>query len=891
MKKLSLIFGLALGMLTVGCSEATIFEQDGPAAGNTITLGVNLDEQARTSLGELVGDKYSVLWSAGDKIAVNGVASEAVAEQYVGKSSAVFTIADVTAPYNVIYPANALNENGQLALSNVQEYAAGSFAEGVAVMAGYTASADMVTLNHMLSFIKLTIAQGSEATAAFNSISLTSLSGRAVSGLFDVDYQGAEITPVAGAGKDVVTVTNVPIVDGKAVVYLAVPSGEYVNGFEVKVVGSDNTVMSRTAYTANGINLGDGYLVTMPELTFAGKQTDEIVITSAEQLQILRETTLASENTFRGTIKLGCDIDMTGVNLDGVQAYLYDGATFDGQGYAIKNWTACEGLIYENYGTVKNIVLDKSCQLSYELSSVHKICGFVVMCNVSGTVSGCVNNANITGGDSSVDFTGNRFLGSIVGCTSAGVNPGNADPNDPDKFDYNGAAAAGILFENARVENCINNGNITVTANSYNSGWLYVGGVVGISWQHVKEGNGGLFNCANTGDVAVNIGTNGKVTAVGGVIAAAGKIYPNPDSNKLRYLTLENCVNSGAVSYNCDTMNNPLYMGGIVGYNSGKSISLVNNGAVTFNANSASKGNKFIGGVAGLFTCDADDCHNTGAVTVENYEFTDNLLYVGGVFGVWSGGNVTDKLYTVSNTTNSGAVTVMYNTEKSTILAFGGILSYAANKSTINSSQYLGKIQFVDCKNSGDIYVDRQGVAQSRPMVGGMLGYYDLTYTFVRCVNEGDITVNMTGAAKDAAVGGIAGTLYAGMEDCKQLGNLTLNCTDSTNGAIIGGFGGRQGNNLVTWNGCVLKSEINHTADKGIICGLLQGDYWGSSNALTVGAITPCVVKSTSKVNGEAVTAEQLKEVSFLVGRDQKLADGTVEVSSFVIAEGGLILE
>lgn len=299
MKRLSLIFGMALGMLAVGCSNDPIVENNTPDLSNKVILGVSLDEQARTHLGDFDGDKYQVLWSAGDKIAVNGTASEAVAEQYVGKSSAVFTIADVTAPYNVIYPENALNAEGQLELATSQAYTAGSFAEGVAVMTGYTATADMVNLQHMLSFIKLTIAQGSEATAAFNSITLTSLSGRAISGKFSVDYQSAEISPVAGAGKDFVTVTNVPITGGKAVVYIAVPSGEYVNGFEVKVVGSDLTAMSRTAYAANGINLGDGYLVTMPELTFAGKASNEIVINSAADLQTLLETTLDADNTFK----------------------------------------------------------------------------------------------------------------------------------------------------------------------------------------------------------------------------------------------------------------------------------------------------------------------------------------------------------------------------------------------------------------------------------------------------------------------------------------------------------------------------------------------------------------------------------------------------------------
>ena len=128
MKKLSLIFGLALGMLTVGCSVDPIVENNTPELGNTVTLGVSLDEQSRTSLGGLVGDKYQVLWAAGDKIAVNGTASEAVAEQYVGQSAAEFTVANVTAPYSVIYPAEAIDKNGQLNLPTFQSYAAGSFA-------------------------------------------------------------------------------------------------------------------------------------------------------------------------------------------------------------------------------------------------------------------------------------------------------------------------------------------------------------------------------------------------------------------------------------------------------------------------------------------------------------------------------------------------------------------------------------------------------------------------------------------------------------------------------------------------------------------------------------------------------------------------------------------
>lgn len=93
-----------------------------------------------------------------------------------------------------------------------------------------------------------------------------------------------------------------------------------------------------------------------------------------------------------------------------------------------------------------------------------------------------------------------------------------------------------------------------------------------------------------------------------------------------------------------------------------------------------------------------------------------------------------------------------------------------------------------------------------------------------------------------------------------------------------------------TWNGLEINCAVNYNEGNNNF-GLLQGDTWLKTASATVGAITPCVVKSTTTVNGEAVTAEQIAERSFLVGRDQMVADGTLEVSSFVIAEGGVVLE
>ena len=953
MKKLSLIFGLALGMLTVGCSQAPVTEEN-PVLGNTVTLGVSLDqEDARTSLGNLVGDKYAVLWSAGDKIAVNGIVSEAVADQYVGTSSAAFAVANVTAPYSVIYPANALNTEGNLELATSQAYAAGSFAEGVAVMAGYAESAT-IDLKHMLSFIKLTIAQGAESTAAFKSITVTSLSGRAISGEFAVDYQGAEISPVAGAGKDFVTVTNVPIVDGKAVVYVAVPSGEYVNGFEVKVVGSDFSVMTRTAYTANGLELGAGYLVNMPELTFAGKASEDIVINSAAELKTLRETTLASDNTFKGTIKLGCDIDMKDIVTDGVQAYLYEGATFDGQGFAIQNWTACEGLFYENYGTIKNVVLDKSCSFSIDLSSTAVLaCGYIAMANL-GTVSGCTNNADITFEDTTLTVLKNRFIGAIVGAMGQRLT-GGATIGDPDSDkDF-------VTHKNARVENCVNNGNISITVGGYDSGWWYSGGVVGAYLPHAETSTGGVFNCVNNGEISLYIGTNPKNTIVGGVLGAAGKLYASAANNKIAYYcNVENCVNTGNLSYCCLSQGSPLFFGGVAGSSHAKVTSCKNSGNVTFMAETETiNSTLYLAGISGISSGDVTDCHNTGTIGVDNINF-GNWVAMAGI----TARSFNYNAVTISDCTNDGQIYATFQASANQTHNVGGIVAIAAdgeiavdnchNKAngtitmttpgtaacgaqiggiaakitkpgnvenctntaaiTFNTSAAAGKnswlggivadvessvVNVTNCVNTGAVTFNNTGTAEVYGGVGGVVGnYYKAGGLMTDCTNSGALTLSGT-LKNESCIGGLAATNINSFAGCKSLGSITLNNTASTT-ALIGAIGGRLNDTTCTWNGLEINCAVNYNEGSNIF-GLLQADTWLSKNFATVGAITPCVVKSTTTVNGEAVTAAQIAEHSFLLGRDQKvdvldenkfiISVGDRTTSTFKIAEGGLILE
>ena len=221
MKKIYAIFGLALAMLTAGCAKDATQDAIG---GGKLALGVGI-ENTRTSLGALNGTQHPILWSEGDKIAVNGVASSAVDAKYAGTSYAQFEVAGVTAPYSILYPAEILGADGNITVATEQAYTANSFASGSAVMVGY-AEANPVTLHNLYSFVKVTVAKGDDV--ALKSVTLTALGGEAISGTFAVDYKAATIAPLSG--KDLIRVSSadgIPYVSDKAEVVIAVPAGKY----------------------------------------------------------------------------------------------------------------------------------------------------------------------------------------------------------------------------------------------------------------------------------------------------------------------------------------------------------------------------------------------------------------------------------------------------------------------------------------------------------------------------------------------------------------------------------------------------------------------------------------------------------------------------------------
>ena len=845
MKKLSIIVGLALVMLTAACSKDATSDIN-PSL--KTLLGVNIDNsQSRTYIGEAEADgTYPVLWSAGDKVLVNGEAV-AVADEFVGKNNLTLEVA-AAAEYKMAYPAELI-EGDVLTISEVQKFVEGSFAVGSGVLVGYSKTEDIM-LKNLYGYLKFTVANAADV----NRVTVVATGGEALSGTYAINFEAATIAPLAG--KDLIRVTDVVAANGVATVVVAVPAGDYSKGFTVKVADKTNGVMTKSLKAA-GATVEAGVVYAMPQLTYAATATETLICSAADLQAFIAAANGGDFSAYvsaDGQVKLGADIDLTGVVLDQIVSWPAE-AVLNGQGFALKNWATADALVLENYGTVKNIVVDKSCDINYNLNAATKVHGILVAANL-GVVSGCVNNADIIVNDPNLSFSGNRFIGSIVGCISAVL----GDDGDPD----NDISSSSVVYAGARVDNCVNNGNISITAKTYTTtGWMYIGGVAGTYLQHIEAGQGGIFNSVNNGDISLKMNpTDKRVVHIGGVIGTAGKEYLTESNNSLvSYCLVENCINNGNITNYTVLTGNKLYMGGITAAAHANLTACTNNGVVAIQSGTSASLNSepYIGGIAGIFSGNITSCHNNGNIEFNNSDLGYNF-YVGGIAG--RSVNATANRIAIKDCSNSGKLDLRYKCNSGRKPYAGGIVGYTKSSA--------GSVDITNAQNSGDIHFELTGgsTGVQRPMIGGINGSIDKTTdaTYKNVVNKGTITVKSK-LLNETCIGGICGQNYVNLENCQSLGDIKLEIADGSTGKIcVGGFGCRLNGSATSWNGCVV--DCDFTFSEGASFGLLQGDYWGSATSLTVGDKAPVVIKSTTTVNGVAVTEEYMR--SHLLGVDQK---------------------
>ena len=160
------------------------------------TLSISL-ESSRTSLGTKDGDTYPVFWSEGDRIVMNGVASDVASIDATNKSVATFSIPKVlNKPYFVTYPytEGLATTTPKVIFPAEQEYTEGTFATNNAPMCGYDAEANnKMQLKHLAGTLRLPVKAAYEGVV-LDKIVITSLSGVKLAGEFDVDCTKATIS-------------------------------------------------------------------------------------------------------------------------------------------------------------------------------------------------------------------------------------------------------------------------------------------------------------------------------------------------------------------------------------------------------------------------------------------------------------------------------------------------------------------------------------------------------------------------------------------------------------------------------------------------------------------------------------------------------------------------
>mgnify|MGYP000883758243 CR=1 FL=1 len=409
------------------------------------------------------------------------------------------------------------------------------------------------------------------------------------------------------------------------------------------------------------------------------------------------------------TVEVLGDVDMKDVawTAVGTAERPFDGVVA-GNGHLILNWNTAQPLFghMAEGSEIRDLTIDASSKLTAK--SVAKdvyAAAFAGVCN--GTLKNCRNMAAVTL-DAAATVDG--------ACGVAGV--------------------AGLVGAAGRVENCANTAFVTLSGNVVGSK-ISVGGVVAET-----EAGAVVTGCTNEGGISSSGATPKVNTAgiyTGGVVGWAGGAVENCTTEGGKTIALQ--ITAGYMSYT----------GGIVGSADGVVSDVVNVAAVSVpgnpdGVNGALKEKYFgpryayVGGIAGQLRIDGTltgngDTTNSGAVTIEQMEYsTEDIVAVGGVVG--------QQLGKVSNTVNSGAVTV------SASPAAGGTIAWKV-RCAGGISGLLGEIgkTYVEASVAGSknlaLVKQERTTVRSNGMpayVGGIVGYiYESAASVSGCTNSGEV--------------------------------------------------------------------------------------------------------------------------------------------------------
>ena len=504
------------------------------------------------------------------------------------------------------------------------------------------------------------------------------------------------------------------------------------------------------------------------------------------------------------TVEVLGDVDMKDVawTAVGTAERPFDGVVA-GNGHLILNWNTAQPLFghMAEGSEIRDLTIDASSKLTAK--SVAKdvyAAAFAGVCN--GTLKNCRNMAAVTlDAAATVDgacgvagvaglvggVVAETEAGAVVtGCTNeGGISSSGATP----KVNTAGIYTGGVVgWAGGAVENCTTEGGKTI-ALQITAGYMsYTGGIVG--WA-----DGSVTGCTNKQPLSISANRLGDACRYAYAGGVAGKSVGALTGSKNR----GNLTATAICKF--------VIMGGIVGSADGVVSDVVNVAAVSVpgnpdGVNGALKEKYFgpryayVGGIAGQLRIDGTltgngDTTNSGAVTIEQMEYsTEDIVAVGGVVG--------QQLGKVSNTVNSGAVTV------SASPAAGGTIAWKV-RCAGGISGLLGEIgktyaeaSVAGSKNLALVKQERTTVRSNGmpAYVGGIVGYiYESAASVSGCTNSGEVNNDYynnnidfdaaESAKRTNCTGGIVGAVSTLGEP-----NVISSCSNSGLIPIYRGIGG-----------------------------------------------------------------------------------------------------
>ena len=801
-------------MGAIACSNELEYQND-----RRTVLTVELPGTTKTVLGDAQDGVRPVLWCKGDKISVNGVVSDPLdVEGNVLKADFVLS-GQVSAPYEIIYPAGMVKDAATITLPAEQNYAAGdNIVSGSMPMAGYS-STESVMMKQVCGILGIRLKMGTEANL-IRYVEVAALGCEPVCGDFTVDYQNGTLSSEVKDANVIRLEVQKTLPAGSVNTFnVILPAGVYSAGFQVKVVDENGQAMVRSI--KGNRELEAGKLMLMPELEFVPNSEDKgVEISTPEDWNSFATAYNAGKYPDSQIATITADLDFLSVDADKfVTLGLRDGAkqspdgpakyfagTLNGNGKRIMNLKSDVPFI-QAIGTgalVKDVIIDASCEFgvwygtkSIEFGPLVGYCsdGKITNCSSSATVtlSQCnslANNKDLCIGG----LVGRNRAAEILGCTSSTSIVADAtyvvdSASKPNL--YIGGFTGYCSNPNGVLEKCTNTGNISVASTALN---IYVGGIC------AKASAGTITGCANSGAItAATVKVDGDPCQS----IYLGGLFSIVDANKEQSLDVTGCSNSGDITSASDVKQQTI--GGIAGRLSTYNVKFTGNTTSGNLTTKAALQSLFCGGVFGRVTASqtltfsGEPC--TGNINIGATESSEQAtIYCGGLIGqttknITIGGDVTcisNITYDISAAANIAAESF-----------FGGIIGCA----------YGAPINISGMKASGVITIQspsKKAMQHKLSGFGGIIGGATKGAKISDCSSSVYVKMTaQTSRTNGCAVhfGGIAGRLYGGnveMKHCTNSGRQqnnhynnniwSNNFSGNVTGGIVGSIGYSAGN-------------------------------------------------------------------------------------------------